>query len=413
MLARLYSNATTSTSYPAVVAANSGSGQAVAFTYDLASNVAYTRQGNPANKNLDIDGDGWVRTVDLFQTGWRAWCCNWWRESTHAAVVVFSGTAKTMLILTSDGHENTRADYVDLIAAFNAHHGKTTVYLSDPAGRFGDWPTNADLIAWTAAGHAFSIHPWKVQGDPAVNTMAKAFAVVDNWFLSSYTVPRSNTVRTHALQWEGWTDTADTAAAHGMALDTSFYHCCEWLQKPDGTWPHGYLTGSGLPMKFVREDGTLTSVYQQLTEMADDQMFADQEGAERISGAQAVAISKSLIDASLNGYYSALMDIHHVDIYSTSNDAHTWLAGDLDYAYSQGVPMWNAEQWLRFTQTRHDANYTNLAWNNSTGILSFNISMAATGRDDADDDLAGQLWRASLAVSNGGRRSLRLQCSDD
>ena len=324
MLARLYSNATTSTSYPAVVAANSGSGQAVAFTYDLASNVAYTRQGNPANKNLDIDGDGWVRTVDLFQTVGNP-AAPWidrdkipipqadeqqrllarlvlqlvGRNRPMPQLWYFPGTAKTMLILTSDGHENTRADYVDLIAAFNAHHGKTTVYLSDPAGRSGDWPTNADLIAWTAAGHAFGIHPWKVQGDPAVNTMAKAFTGVDNWFLSSYTVPRSNTVRTHALQWEGWTDTADTAAAHGIALDTSFYHCCEWLQKPDGTWPHGYLTGSGLPMKFVREDGTLTSVYQQLTEMADDQMFADQDGAERISGAQAVAISKSLIDASL------------------------------------------------------------------------------------------------------------------
>jgi len=381
--------------------------------------VAYTRQGHPDNANLDIDGDGWVRTVDLFQTVGNP-AAPWidrdkipipqadeqqrllarlvlqlvGRNRPMPQLWYFPGTAKTMLILTSDGHENTRADYVDLIAAFNAHHGKTTVYLSDPAGRSGDWPTNADLIAWTAAGHAFSIHPWKVQGDPAVDTMAKAFTAVDNWFLSSYTVPRSNTVRTHALQWEGWTDTADTAAAHGIALDTSFYHCCEWLQKPDGTWPHGYLTGSGLPMKFVREDGTLTSVYQQLTEMADDQMFADQEGAERISGAQAVAISKSLIDASLNGYYSALMDIHHVDIYSTSADAHTWLAGDLDYAYSQGVPMWNAEQWLRFTQTRHDANYTNLVWNNSTGILSFNISMAAT---------AGMIPTTILPLNYGGR----------
>jgi hypothetical protein len=57
MLARLYSNATTSTAYPAVVAANSGSGQAAAFTYDLSSNVAYTRQGNPATR-IDVDGDG-------------------------------------------------------------------------------------------------------------------------------------------------------------------------------------------------------------------------------------------------------------------------------------------------------------------------------------------------------------------
>ena len=63
--------------------------------------------------------------------------------------------------------------------------------------------------------------------------------------------------------------------------------------------------------------------------------------------------------------------------------------------------MWNADQWLSFTQTRHDANYTNLAWNASTGVLSFNISHGRDGRDDADDDLAAQLWRPSLAVGDG------------
>src|SRR5512143_1090025 len=68
MLAQLYSNATTSTPYAALVGANYGTGQAVAFTYDLPSNVAYTRQGNPANANVDVDGDTYTRTVDLFQT---------------------------------------------------------------------------------------------------------------------------------------------------------------------------------------------------------------------------------------------------------------------------------------------------------------------------------------------------------
>jgi len=37
-------------------------------TYDLAQNVIYTRQGNPANANIDVDGDGITRTIDLLQT---------------------------------------------------------------------------------------------------------------------------------------------------------------------------------------------------------------------------------------------------------------------------------------------------------------------------------------------------------
>ncbi|MEZ4670591.1 MAG: hypothetical protein R3E39_22005 [Anaerolineae bacterium] len=65
-LAQYYSNATTSTVYPAVV--SNATGSAIAFTYDLPTNVILTRQGNPGNANLDTDGDNVLRTIDLFQT---------------------------------------------------------------------------------------------------------------------------------------------------------------------------------------------------------------------------------------------------------------------------------------------------------------------------------------------------------
>ena len=71
-IASIYNDAQTSTSYPAVV--GSSSGHTAAFTYDLAKNIVYTRQGNPANANVDIDGDGVFRTIDLFQsTGGSLW----------------------------------------------------------------------------------------------------------------------------------------------------------------------------------------------------------------------------------------------------------------------------------------------------------------------------------------------------
>ena len=100
---------------------------------------------------------GVVRTVDLFQTagGGAPWIDRdkipipqadeqqrllarlvqqlVGRNRPMPQLWYFPGTAKTMLILTSDGHWNSRADYDDLIADFNAHQGKITVYLSDPA----------------------------------------------------------------------------------------------------------------------------------------------------------------------------------------------------------------------------------------------------------------------------------------
>ena len=75
-LATLYSNATTATSNPAVTLRSFGTngGQAVAFAYDLARSVVYTRQGNPAWAGQERDGAPGIRPDDMFfggsQTDW-------------------------------------------------------------------------------------------------------------------------------------------------------------------------------------------------------------------------------------------------------------------------------------------------------------------------------------------------------
>jgi hypothetical protein len=168
-----------------VVAANSGNGQAVAFTYDLASNVVYTRQGNPNNADMDVDGDFYTRTTDLFQTvdGGAPWIDRDKipipqadeQQRLFARIVqqlvgrvrpmpqlwYFPDTAKTMLILTSDAHWNTLDDYAQLIGDMNAHQGKITVYLSTGQSD-SEWPADTDLQTWQTQGNSFGIHPWDI-----------------------------------------------------------------------------------------------------------------------------------------------------------------------------------------------------------------------------------------------------------
>jgi hypothetical protein len=38
-----------------------------------------------------------------------------------------------------------------------------------------------------------------------------------------------------------------------------------------------------------------------------------------------------------------------------------------------GIPLWNADTFLSFTETRHDANYTDIAWSSLTNTLTFNL----------------------------------------
>src|SRR5690606_20537328 len=72
-LATLYSGSATATIYPAVTINSVGSngGKAIAFTYDLARSIVYTRQGNPLWSGQKRDGQpGPIRSDDLYFPDW-------------------------------------------------------------------------------------------------------------------------------------------------------------------------------------------------------------------------------------------------------------------------------------------------------------------------------------------------------
>jgi hypothetical protein len=396
-LAELYTDRTTPAGNPAVV--GSADGKAAAFLYDLAQNVVYTRQGNPANGGVDADGDGILRTIDLFQRvgGGLPWVDRELipipqadeQQRFFARLVrlmvssteplpqlwYFPGTSKTMLILTGDAHADPTANYQTEMNALNTYNAKMTFYLS-----IASEPSVTSVQSWRAEGYEFGIHPYANRQDthPPYNitNLTQGYDVFDNWWAEYYSsVTKSRTVRNHELAWLGWTDAVDLEVNHGIALDLNFYSWGPWLQKANGSWPHGYFTGSGQPMKFIRADGSIINNYQLLTELVDEQLVAGAGSAnEQLTPAQALDVTRSLINASQSGYYSALVNQFHVCHFDTTK---TWVAGTLAYASSLGIPMWNADTYLYFTEARHDANYRNISWNDLTETLTFNLESSA------------------------------------
>jgi hypothetical protein len=402
-IAELYSNATTPTTFPAVVRDTTKHG--IAFLYDLAKSVVYMRQGNPANGSVDVDGDGVLRTIDLFQ-GAGGTPPHWVdlnkvpipqadeQQRLFARLVTaaignthpmpqlwyFPDTEKTMLIATSDAHANLQAAYAAVIDATNGttppDKGDVTIYLSAGGDNIG-----TSIPGWRTAGNEFGIHP--VIAGPQPATIANLEDGYDN-IISAYNfaypgLPISRTVRHHQITWVGWTDAAEVATSFGMAMDTNFYSWGGWLQKPDTSWAHGYITGSGQPMKFIKADGTILPYYQQLTQLVDEQFFAvvgAGSGWEDINSTQAFNISKALIDSSLAGDYAAIMTQFHVD-YTSFGEVNPWVTATVDYANQQGVPVWNADDWLTFTENRHDANFNDMSWNAATQTLSFKLAAVA------------------------------------
>ena len=394
VLAQLYSDAATPTAFPAVV--GTPDGRAAAFTYDLARSVILTRQGDPTNINVDNDGDNLVRARDLFlRPNGSHWIdrnkvpipqadeqqrlfARLVRQAVENArplprLWYFPGTARTVLVPTSDAHANPLAWYQTLLSTVEAHEGAITMYLAIGA------PDNATIEAWRAQGHTFGLHPYAYSPNsyPPYNieTLAQGFGVYSSWFGSTFSSPPSRTVRIHDLAWQGWTEAAEMAAAYNLRMDANFFTSGPWLQRPDGTWPHGYLTGSGQPMRMARADGAIINYFQQLTQLVDVQLVCS-SWYEGLTNAQGVLVSRELIDRSQAGDYAALMAIFHVDCIT---DAQGWVDGTLAYARSQGVPILNADQWLNFVEARYATAYSGIAWDNLTSTLTFNMAAPASG----------------------------------
>ena len=388
-VAQLYSDATTPTAFPAVVATNDG--RAAAFTYDLARSIVLMRQGNPANANVDVDGDGIFRTRDLYLSA----DGNHWVDRTRLPIVqadeqqrlfarlvrqavesvrplprlwYFPGTARTMLIATSDAHANPASWHQELQNTVASYGGALTTYLSIGA------PDNATIQGWRAQGHEFGMHPFVYRPDPYppfnVENLVQGYYVANNWYADSYTSPKSRTVRAHDIGWLGWTDAAELGLQYGVKFNSDLFTIGRWLELPDGSWPHGYMNGSGQPMRMVREDGVILDYYQQATSLLDIQLLC-QLAYEGLNNTTAMNVSRELIDNSQAGGYSAILAFFQTDCvgYGTT----PWVANTLAYAQSVGAPIWNADRFLEFIETRYASDYNNIVWNSATNTLTFDL----------------------------------------
>jgi hypothetical protein len=385
-VAALYSSSTTATGWPAVVR----HGRTAAWTFDLARSTAFTRQGDPALAGVERDGLPPYRTTDIFFQQ-----IDLQRVAVpHADVQMrlfsrmvvdlladvlplprlwyFPGNARTMLIVTGDSHVNSVESYTSLIGAVEAAGARMTIYLA----RFLNL-LSSPAATWEAAGHELSVHPVFAE-DGVSSNFTQGYDTVFEWFPLNVPAPVTPgpTVRHHTLEWTNWVGPVPIMNSRGIRMDLSYSAFGPTMHNPtQSVQAHGFLNGSGLPMRFVTEAGQVLPVYQQVTSIADEQLVAGLH-SEGLSVADALAVSRSLIDDSQAGGYSALATQFHVDYYPLDH-VKPWVDGTLAYAASQQIPMWNAERWLNFVEARASTQISNVAWNGGTGQLTLSIAVPA------------------------------------
>jgi hypothetical protein len=420
VVAELYRDRVTPSGFPAVTSFQAGHGRAVLFAYDLARNIALTRQGNPAAANQERDDAAGIRANDMFvdwldldnllipQADAQARLLarlieDALRDRTPLPRLwYFPGSARSLIVLTGDAHAVPAMFIDDTLQTAEAFGGCASVYYSPPAGDGAvnglrrslarlpllSWiapgrdgrPTPETVQAWRARGHEFGVHPYVEDG------VADGYTRYLRAFQRDGYAPASPTVRTHRILWSGWVETARAQARRGFRMNVDYYHVGPAFRAADGSWPAGYFTGSGLPMKFVDERGWIIDVYQQPTQLVDEHWLATtNRGWAGLDGEQAAQVARGLIDHSLDGAPAALAIQYHMDFQSKDapdyQNAHRWLIGILEYARARGLPIWSAERWLAFVESRHAAIVGDLRWDEPASTLSFMLE-APNGSSD-------------------------------
>ena len=393
MVAQLYNSATAASSNPAVTMRTVGSsgGRAAAFTYDLAKSVALTRQGNPAWAGQERDGVAPVRSDDMFFGGSGA---TDWIDLNKVAIPqadeqqrllvnliehlnidrkpiprfwYFPGGANAIVVPTGDDEE----------PGTHGSSGRFDRYLanSTPGCRTDDWQclrfttylwpsvgfTDAQARAYHEQGFEIALHPQNGCTNFTPASLESDYSTqLAEWAAKYQTMPAPTTSRYHCISYSDWDTQPKTEFRHGIRFDTNYYY---W----PGSWVQdrpGFMTGSGIPMRFTDTGGRMIDVYQAPTQMSNE------------SGQSYPYTSNTLLARAMGteGYYGMFVANMHNSNEPTSYEDDSLVASAQNY----GVPVITSRDALQWFDARNASSFRNLAW--SAAGLSFSIDAAPTAR---------------------------------
>ncbi|MCO5064547.1 MAG: hypothetical protein M9924_09005 [Rhizobiaceae bacterium] len=399
---------------PAATVRSIGSlgGEVSALAFDLALSVMLTRQGNPAWAGQDRDGLPPIRPNDLFFGNAKDDPQPDYLDLEKVAIPQADETMRflsnLMLHLQRDGTPLPRfwyfpKDYKAAVVMAADDHGtkdgtRSFFQLLDEFS-----PKNCSLAEWECARATSWIYASSgLTVKDAEKYAATGFSVgshistdCKDWTRASLnnaiardlgvfqqrfpSLPTQVTSRLHCIVWSDYLSHAEIERSWGIRLDMNYYYWPEsWLRNRSG-----FMTGSGLPMRYGTPDGEVVDVYQQETHLVDEIFNSNPGAVDR------------LIESALgpDGFYGAFGT--HIDF---SNSFATVV---VDAARKWNVPMISADQLLAWQDARSQSTFEGVRLEGQ--ILSFAINT----RDDMGEALTAMLPLDSkagrlLAIARNG-----------
>jgi len=134
-----------------------------------------------------------------------------------------------------------------------------------------------------------------------------------------------------------------------------------------------YMTGSGLPMRFVEQGGRVLDIYQQATQFEDD-VIRDLHQSP-LGGGDFTTFATDLIVAALDAGVDRFHEAITLNVHPTNFAAFSaqMTRNVLARARARGVPILSADEWLEFWERRDAVRADGLSLRG--GALSFSLTV--------------------------------------
>lgn len=329
---------------PAIV--QSGDRSVVMVAFDLPRALVYLRQGDPAQAMIEHDGQPGLRPSDLFD---QPRTVDEMRVP-HADLLVeglmrlahdgqpllrfwpHPRGAPASLVLTADQDYAGIDELQLLVRVLRARKLRVSCFLSRYNPRSSDLrggvPELRDWVRWLIAQHVdLGIHPDYLG---TASGEAAAFLRDDREAFRRNVGQPVDAGRFHYVRWWGFQQPVELLAKLGQAWDLSY------LTIPSQQHPVlGFMTGSGVGLRYYGPDGEPLAVRQLATQL-DDFAYRDAPGADSEASTETpaeahsmFAMTAALLDAVAVRHHAAVVLNHHPELFARSPQ---WLLYTLDRA---------------------------------------------------------------------------------
>jgi hypothetical protein len=151
---------------------------------------------------------------------------------------------------------------------------------------------------------------------------------------------------------------------------------------PGRTFHHGFLGGTGLPIRFVDQDGTPIDVYHQNILSSDDGWVNDKLFFPALSIAECLDLTKSVVDDAVDRWHTLYHgNFHPVRTRPGPSSTQRWLEGTMAHTTARGLHHATGAQWAHFNDARRRLRLVEWSFDEDdiTLDLAFEAELAVEG----------------------------------